>query len=167
MRAWRCRRSDVERSPLNPLALVPVLTEGNLRLSQSPAILEYLDERYPLPPLLPLIDRGSIKGPTTCIDNRLRDPSSNFTLSRRRRRRGVARHRRIAAPRGRPHQCIGFAVRVLTHRKHVGRIRDASSAGLWRPWPPVRSAPPRPSALTRRRHGFPWSPRPLNRLAWP
>ena len=38
---------------MNPLALVPVLTEGNLRLSQSPAILEYLDERYPLPPLLP------------------------------------------------------------------------------------------------------------------
>jgi len=38
---------------LNPLALVPVLTEGDLRLSQSLAILEYLDERYPLPPLLP------------------------------------------------------------------------------------------------------------------
>ena len=38
---------------LNPLALVPVLTEGNLRVSQSLAILEYLDERYPLPPLLP------------------------------------------------------------------------------------------------------------------
>jgi len=38
---------------LNPLALVPVLTEGDLRLSQSLAILESLDERYPLPPLLP------------------------------------------------------------------------------------------------------------------
>ena len=38
---------------LNPLALVPVLAEGDLRLSQSLAILESLDERYPLPPLLP------------------------------------------------------------------------------------------------------------------
>jgi maleylpyruvate isomerase len=42
-----------EYRKLNPLALVPVLTEGNLRLSQSLAILEYLDERYPSPPLLP------------------------------------------------------------------------------------------------------------------
>ena len=42
-----------EYRKLNPLALVPVLTEGDLRLSQSLAILEYLDERYPLPPLLP------------------------------------------------------------------------------------------------------------------
>jgi maleylpyruvate isomerase len=42
-----------EYRKLNPLALVPVLTDGNLRLSQSLAILEYLDERYPLPPLLP------------------------------------------------------------------------------------------------------------------
>jgi maleylpyruvate isomerase len=38
---------------MNPLALVPLLTEGDFRLSQSLAILEYLDERYPLPPLLP------------------------------------------------------------------------------------------------------------------
>jgi maleylpyruvate isomerase len=38
---------------MNPLALVPLLTEGNFRLGQSLAILEYLDERYPLPPLLP------------------------------------------------------------------------------------------------------------------
>lgn len=42
-----------EYRKLNPLALVPVLTEGDLQLSQSLAILEYLDERYPLPPLLP------------------------------------------------------------------------------------------------------------------
>ena len=49
--------SDAYRR-LNPLALVPVLTEGDLRLSQSLAILEYLDERYPSPPLLP----ASIEG---------------------------------------------------------------------------------------------------------
>jgi len=49
--------SDAHRK-LNPLALVPVLTDGDLRLSQSLAILEYLDERYPSPPLLP----ASIEG---------------------------------------------------------------------------------------------------------
>ena len=44
---------SAEYRTLNPLALVPVLTDGHWRLSQSLAILEYIDERYPLPPLLP------------------------------------------------------------------------------------------------------------------
>lgn len=38
---------------LNPLGLVPVLQEGELHLSQSLAIIEYLEERYPAVPLLP------------------------------------------------------------------------------------------------------------------
>ncbi len=41
---------------LNPAALVPVLTTGqddSLVLTQSIAIIEYLDETYPAPPLLP------------------------------------------------------------------------------------------------------------------
>lgn len=42
----------------NPAALVPVLEDGPLRLSQSLAIMEYLDERHPEPPLLP---RGSVE----------------------------------------------------------------------------------------------------------
>jgi len=37
----------------NPQALVPVLTEDGARLSQSLAILEYLEEKYPGNPLLP------------------------------------------------------------------------------------------------------------------
>lgn len=61
---------DVERSPvhllkdggqqfagsftaLNPQQLVPVLEDGDLRLIQSLAILEYLDETQPEPPFLP------------------------------------------------------------------------------------------------------------------
>ena len=48
---------------LNPLALVPVLSEGDVRLTQSLAILEYLDERYPSPPLLPtsIGDRARVR----------------------------------------------------------------------------------------------------------
>ncbi|KJS70830.1 MAG: maleylacetoacetate isomerase [Serpentinimonas sp.] len=38
---------------LNPQQLVPALTEGDLTLIQSPAIIEWLEERYPTPALLP------------------------------------------------------------------------------------------------------------------
>lgn len=38
---------------LNPQGLVPALVEGDLVLTQSPAIIEWLEERYPQPPLLP------------------------------------------------------------------------------------------------------------------
>jgi maleylacetoacetate isomerase len=43
---------------LNPQALVPVLELGDLRLTQSLAILEYLDEQHPTPPLLPETPSG-------------------------------------------------------------------------------------------------------------
>lgn len=38
---------------VNPQALVPALRDGALTLTQSPAIIEWLEERYPTPPLLP------------------------------------------------------------------------------------------------------------------
>jgi len=38
---------------LNPQALVPVLIDGDVQLSQSLAIMEYLEEVYPDAPLLP------------------------------------------------------------------------------------------------------------------
>ncbi|MCL4746048.1 MAG: maleylacetoacetate isomerase [Burkholderiaceae bacterium] len=38
---------------LNPQGLVPTLVEGELRLTQSLAIIEYLDELHPTPALLP------------------------------------------------------------------------------------------------------------------
>ena len=38
---------------LNPQGLVPALVQGDLVLTQSPAIIEWLEERYPSPPLLP------------------------------------------------------------------------------------------------------------------
>jgi maleylpyruvate isomerase len=37
----------------NPLSLIPALDDGGQVLTQSLAIIEYLDERYPEPPLLP------------------------------------------------------------------------------------------------------------------
>ena len=42
----------------NPQQLVPVLTDGPLDVSQSLAIIEYLDEAYPAVPLLPATAPG-------------------------------------------------------------------------------------------------------------
>lgn len=38
---------------INPMGFVPVLVDGEERLSQSPAIADYLEERHPSPALLP------------------------------------------------------------------------------------------------------------------
>lgn len=45
------RRADY--LALNPQGRVPLLVDGEVRLNQSLAILEYLEARYPAPPLLP------------------------------------------------------------------------------------------------------------------
>ncbi len=42
-----------EYRALNPQGLVPLLVDGELKLNQSMAILEYIEERYPSPALLP------------------------------------------------------------------------------------------------------------------
>ncbi|MDO8248843.1 MAG: maleylacetoacetate isomerase [Rhodoferax sp.] len=48
---------------LNPQGLVPALVEGDVILTQSPAIMEWLEERYPTPLLLPknLEDRARVR----------------------------------------------------------------------------------------------------------
>ncbi|WP_324734010.1 maleylacetoacetate isomerase [Pseudomonas paeninsulae] len=44
---------SAEYRALNPQELVPLLVDGEARIAQSLAILEYLDEVYPVPALLP------------------------------------------------------------------------------------------------------------------
>ena len=42
-----------EFAAINPMQAIPVLVNGNASLMQSLAILEYLDERFPVPPIMP------------------------------------------------------------------------------------------------------------------
>jgi len=53
----------VEYKALNPQGLVPALVVGDRVLIQSPAIIEWLEERYPTPALLPsaLDDRARVR----------------------------------------------------------------------------------------------------------
>jgi maleylpyruvate isomerase len=53
VRIDRAEHLDADFGDLNPMRGVPVLEIDGLRLSQSPAIIEYLEEVYPDPPLLP------------------------------------------------------------------------------------------------------------------
>ncbi len=52
------QQKSAEYLKINPQGLVPVLVDGDIVLRQSLAIIEYLDEKYPRPPLLP----GSASG---------------------------------------------------------------------------------------------------------
>jgi maleylacetoacetate isomerase len=54
---------------LNPQGLVPMLVVGERRLTQSLAIIEYLEERHALPPLLPpgLEDRAWVRSVALAI----------------------------------------------------------------------------------------------------
>jgi maleylacetoacetate isomerase/maleylpyruvate isomerase len=49
---------------LNPDGLVPMLEDGDVRVSQSMAMIEYLEERYPVPLLLPtnIAERARVRG---------------------------------------------------------------------------------------------------------
>jgi len=53
----------VELIRLNPAAMVPILKNENLILSESNAIFEFLEEKYPKPALLPesLLDRAEAR----------------------------------------------------------------------------------------------------------
>lgn len=47
------QQHSAEYRALNPQGLVPLLVDGDQRIGQSLAIFEYLEEIFPLPPLLP------------------------------------------------------------------------------------------------------------------
>ena len=53
----------------NPQRLVPVLVDGDITLTQSLAIMEYLEEMAPMPPLLPAdaVGRARVRALALCV----------------------------------------------------------------------------------------------------
>lgn len=50
----------------NPQSLIPTLVDGEVRIAQSMAILEYLEERWPQPALLPADSAGRARVRSLC-----------------------------------------------------------------------------------------------------
>ncbi|MEB3164610.1 MAG: glutathione S-transferase family protein [Prochlorothrix sp.] len=65
---------------LNPFHQVPVWVEGDLRLIESVAILDYLEVRYPDPPLMPQnpIDFARARMVQLLVDNKLFQPATTL-----------------------------------------------------------------------------------------
>ncbi len=68
---------------LNPQMRVPSLDIGETTLVQSPAILEYLDEAYPEPPLLPMgaVNRAKVRAIASLIACDIHPLNNSGTLA--------------------------------------------------------------------------------------
>ena len=74
---------DAAYAAVNPQKRVPSLDIGGTTLIQSPAILEYLDEAYPEPPLLPVgvINRAKVRAIASLIACDIHPLNNSGTLS--------------------------------------------------------------------------------------
>jgi maleylpyruvate isomerase len=70
---------------VNPLRQVPALEvdEANVTLVQSMAIIEYLDERYPKPPLLPLsaLERAHVRAMAELVNSGIQPLQNTSTFA--------------------------------------------------------------------------------------
>jgi maleylacetoacetate isomerase len=76
---WEASDHDrPEYREFNPQANVPVLVDDGVRLNQSLAILEYLEEKQPAPPLLPAdpLGRARVRSLALFIACEMQPPSS-------------------------------------------------------------------------------------------
>ncbi|GGE11963.1 maleylacetoacetate isomerase [Polymorphobacter glacialis] len=76
-------QSAPEYTALNPQGLVPLLRIGEVSLTQSLAIIEYLDEVYPEPPLLPgdAVGRARVRAAAQTISSDVH-PINNLRVLR-------------------------------------------------------------------------------------
>jgi RNA polymerase-associated protein len=68
---------------LNPYASLPTLVDRELVLYESSVIIEYLDERYPHPPLMPVspVDRAKLRLALKTLENDIVKPAIELDLA--------------------------------------------------------------------------------------
>ena len=68
---------------LNPYASLPTLVDRELVLYESGVIIEYLDERYPHPPLMPLspLDRAKLRLALRTLEKDIVEPAIELDLA--------------------------------------------------------------------------------------
>lgn len=82
--AAREHRGDAYRA-LNPYGRVPTLVDGDLVLYESTAILEYLEERFPTPPLMPeaIAERARVRMHVKLCDLQMTRQTSTIIFPKR------------------------------------------------------------------------------------
>jgi len=82
-------RADYAR--INPQQMVPALVDGDHVLVQSPAIIEWLEERFPSPPLLPAdpYDRAHVRALAALVGCDIHPLNNRRVLERLRKRFGA------------------------------------------------------------------------------
>ena len=68
---------------LNPYASLPTLVDRELVLYESVVIIEYLDERYPHPPLMPVspVDRAKLRLALRTLEKEIIEPAIELDLA--------------------------------------------------------------------------------------
>jgi maleylacetoacetate isomerase len=125
-------QNSAEYRKTNPQGLVPVLVDGDTVLRQSLAIIEYLDEKYPEPALLPkpAAERARVRGLAHLIADEMQ-PLNNLGVLRYLKndagldRQGIANWN---------HHWIGRGFtafeQLLETSEHSGRFCHGDSPGL-------------------------------------
>ena len=87
-----------EFARINPQQAVPTLVDGDRTLTQSIAILEYLEEKYPQPPLLPTLaeDRARVRSLAQLIACDIHPLNNRRVLVYLKRQLGLGKEQRDA-----------------------------------------------------------------------
>jgi glutathione S-transferase len=120
---------------INPQMVVPTLIDGDVKLFQSLAILEYLDEAYPEPPLLPAdpLARAWVRGLA------LINVADSHPLIVPRVRHYLTDVLKSAMTKGWPGSSIGLAPACRRLRRRLPNILRAAGSAMARV-PPSRTS---------------------------
>jgi len=115
----------------NPQGLVPVLEDGQLLLTQSLAICEYLDEVYPKPPLLPAapVERARVRALALAIACEIH-PLNNLRVLKYLKKLGQDEEQRNAWYRHWVGEGLAAVEAMLAGHPQTGRFCHGDMPGL-------------------------------------